>query len=44
MLPQPTIAERLSAIEELPLADRGAAYGEILAELQSALESADASR
>jgi len=38
----PSIAARIEEIEERPLEERAEGLGEILAELQSRLESADA--
>jgi len=37
-----SIAERVAALRELPLEARAPGYGELLAELQARLESADA--
>ncbi len=39
-----TTGQRLEAIEEQPLETRAESYGELLGELQSALESADEPR
>jgi hypothetical protein len=41
MAEQDALVERLKVIEDQPLETRAAAYGAVLAELQSALESAD---